>query len=84
MIKYPIPTPTMTRKRMDGTKAYVLGASIIDLIGILANENFTPGMMPLPIMVKTIPKTICNEPTAQNHGPNLVQFFLVKKVMYAV
>ena len=43
-----------------------------------------PGMMPLPIMVKTIPKTICNEPTAQNHGPNLVQFFLVKKVMYAV
>lgn len=66
----------LTKYRIDGTKAYVLGARITVFSG---NPTFSSGRVGntnLPNMVSPNPKTSCNEPINQYQGPNIVHGFL--------
>ena len=63
---------------MDGTKAYVLGATIKLLTGSPDILNFIVGKMNLPNTVNPSPNIGCNKPKIQNQGPNIVHGFLVQ------
>ena len=81
IIKYTIATGTHAKKIIDGTKAYVRGAKIIDFKGICPIFNLIVGNIYFPNMVKNNPRTICNDPTTQKIGPKNVNGFFEKKFL---